>query len=339
MDRIFQKLCEMLDSGKDGAIVTIVSGSGSTPRSAGARMLVGRDGGCLGTIGGGVVEFEAKKIALRLIEKRQSAVQSFHLAPNQAADLGMVCGGKVSVFFQYISPENRDACRQFREIADICLQEESAWLILDITEGSPWKMGLFRAKEGLRGMEISQTEPLLKNKAVLVEMDGRTYYSEPLVKAGKVYLFGGGHVAQETVPVLSHLDFSCTVLDDREEFANKKVFPQAKEIFVCDYGHIGDYVSITEEDYVIIMTRGHLSDLEVQAQVLLCHPYYVGIMGSRHKIAAVTKKLLEQGFSSEEINRCHMPIGTAIQAETPAEIAISIAGELIQERARKKQER
>ena len=82
-----------------------------------------------------------------------------------------------------------------------------------------------------------------------------------------------------------------------------------------------------------VMTRGHQFDYYVQRQALAAKPRYIGVMGSRSKIKVTTEKLMADGFSEEEIGFCHMPIGTRILAETPAEIAVSIAGELIKVRA------
>ena len=140
-------------------------------------------------------------------------------------------------------------------------------------------------------------------------------------------------MARDLVPVLAHVGFRCVVMDDREAFANPRVFPQAERTVVGDMEHISDYVDIRPRDYVCVMTRGHQFDYYVQKQAMALHPYYIGIMGSRNKIRVVTDKLLADGFSLEEIQRCHMPIGIDIGAETPAEIAISITGELIAQRA------
>ena len=338
MYKIFQEASERLESGQDAVLVTIIDGSGSAPRGAGAKMLVSENGDCLGTIGGGAVEYEAAKKASEVLRRKKSLILNYSLAPGQAADLGMICGGRITVYFQFLSREDAKVRMICRKLKDMCQGEEGAWMILEITKEDSWNMGIYTKKQGLWGMEGSLGDLPLKNRAVFLREKSRCLYSEPLLPSGKVYVFGGGHVAQETVPVLSHLDFSCVVLDDRAEFASPERFPGAGEVLVCDFSRIGDYVTITEEDYVIIMTRGHLSDLQVQAQVLKRRPYYIGIMGSRRKIAAVTEKLLEQGFTEEEIAGCHMPVGNDIQAETPAEIAISIAGELIQERARRKQD-
>lgn len=96
---------------------------------------------------------------------------------------------------------------------------------------------------------------------------------------------------------------------------------------------IGDYVAIRPQDYVCVMTRGHQYDYYVQKQALALKPCYLGVMGSKNKICVVTERLLADGFSAEEIQSCHMPIGLAIHAETPAEIAVSVAGEMIALRA------
>ena len=157
---------------------------------------------------------------------------------------------------------------------------------------------------------------------------------EQIVTGGKVYVFGGGHVAQELVPVLAHVGFRCVVMDDRQEFADPALFPAAEQVVLGDFHRISDFLTIGAEDYVCVMTRGHAGDTIVQAQVLKCHPCYCGVIGSRHKAAGVRKVLKEEyGLTEDELNQVTTPIGLSIQAETPAEIAVSIAAQMIQHRA------
>jgi xanthine dehydrogenase accessory factor len=174
-----------------------------------------------------------------------------------------------------------------------------------------------------------QEKGLFANRGVQVEISGRKYYSEPLTKSGRVYIFGGGHISQELAPLLSHLGFNCFVFDSLSKFANKELFPTADGVVVGDFDDIFASVDITKKDYVVIMTRGHRYDLAVQAQALRCSPRYIGVIGSRAKIAIVSKKLRELGFAQEEIDSVHSPIGIDIKADTPAEIAVSITAELI----------
>ena len=158
-------------------------------------------------------------------------------------------------------------------------------------------------------------------------------YTEPVVRAGRVYLFGGGHVGQALVPVLAKVGFRVTVLDNREALAKKETFPAAEEVIFADFGHINEKVSLTADDYVVIMTPGHQGDYTVLEQVLRTKTRYVGCIGSRHKIARTQQLLREAGISEEAIAGVHSPIGLPIGAETPEEIAIIIAAEMIRCRA------
>lgn len=346
MKELFEELEAVLKKNEDCVLVTIIASSGSTPRGAGSRMLVKKDGSIRGTVGGGAVEYQSIQTALETLKNKTSHARGFTLTRNQVADIGMVCGGNVVVYFQYIRPGDEEFISFCEKVKSALLKDEDSWLWLDITDETCWRMGLYSQSTGIvagDGREIAlisqiaegEESALFMNKAVQREAGGRKFYTEPLVQAGTVYIFGGGHVAQELVPVLTHVGFRCVVMDDREAFANPVVFPEAKAAIVGDLQRIEDYIQVRECDYICIMTRGHQYDYYVQKQALSLKPCYIGIMGSRNKIKVVTEKLMEDGFSREEVEACHMPVGIEIYAETPAEIAISIAGELIAVRAKR----
>ena len=163
-------------------------------------------------------------------------------------------------------------------------------------------------------------------------------YEETRKKNGRVFVFGGGHVAQQLVPMLAKVDFRCIVIEDRPDFARPELFEgKAEEIRLIDMNGIAALqTEITADDYICIMTRGHKNDYQVQAQMLKSKACYIGVIGSRHKIAGVNAKLAADGFSAEDIGRITTPIGLAIEAETPAEIAVSIAAQMIKVRAEKR---
>lgn len=338
MREILEKMKECLQGGRDTALVSVIAGSGSTPRGSGARMLVMEDKSSIGTIGGGNVEYMAQKMAADVLAKRVSFSRGYHLVPNQAADLGMVCGGDVTVYFQFISGGNEDMLTLcLALLAQLDLDEDS-WIITDITDETAWSMGMYSQSKGLVGLTIDgELDPLLGTKGLQATVGGRRYYSEPLVQAGTVYVFGGGHVAQETVPVLAHLGFRCVVLDDREDFATPALFPDAVETILCDFGKLADHVSLTSRDYAVVMSRGHLSDYVIERQLLRGEAGYIGVMGSRKKTASINAKLYAEGFTEEDTARIHTPIGLKIGAETPAEIAISVAAEMIMVRAARRE--
>ncbi len=149
-----------------------------------------------------------------------------------------------------------------------------------------------------------------------------------------VYIFGGGHVGLALEPILRHIGFFTTVLDDREEFANKKRFPRAGAVKVIkdmDRGFEG--LSCNEDTFVVIVTRGHQGDYQILREALKQKTKYVGMIGSRTKNQMIFDKLREEGVSQDLIDRVYAPIGERIYAETPEEIGISIAAEIIKVRA------
>lgn len=117
----------------------------------------------------------------------------------------------------------------------------------------------------------------------ILELDGKTYYAEEFCYDGKVYLFGGGHLAQELVPVLHHLDFCCIVLDDREEYVDKALFPDAGQTMLVDFTKLDEILSIRKNDYLVIVTRGHRCDADAEAFALRTGASYIGVVGSRRK--------------------------------------------------------
>jgi xanthine dehydrogenase accessory factor len=122
-------------------------------------------------------------------------------------------------------------------------------------------------------------------------------------------------------------------MDDRPQFAATELFPEAKRVIHGGYEDIGRYVEIGPADFVVIMTHGHASDYVVQKQAMLAAPAYIGVIGSKNKVKVIGERLTAEGFSPQQIASVHAPIGLPIKAETPAEIAVSIAAELIRVRA------
>ncbi|MFD2305251.1 XdhC family protein [Enterococcus termitis] len=336
MREIFEQLAKAINQQQDTVLVTVISSSGSTPRSEGARMLISDSGRIAGTIGGGAVEFRAEQLAKEVLKTRTAIQETFILAPNDVADLGMICGGNVEVLFQFLSyqePSNLEICNLFQEYN---AKNQQCWLISEIGEKPSNRISLYDKASILSSSDLQGLkEADIKQGISIVSSEGGTFLVESLLQTGKVYIFGGGHVAQALVPVLKRLAFYCVVLDDRAELLTAEYFPDADQSIVVDLKHIEETIHVTADDYMVIMTRGHQFDFEVTRQLLPMKPYYIGVMGSKHKIAVQIKRLKESGFEASEIERINMPIGLKIKAETPAELAISVAGELIIKRSEK----
>ena len=327
MKTMLNTMGEKLSAGEDLVLVTVIASSGATPRGAGARMLVNRAGRICGTIGGGAVEYRSQQIAAKVLEEKTSLGHDFTLTKDDVQNLGMICGGACNVFFHYLPAGDahtltlcEKAAAEFRKGTDL-------WLLTDV--GAAGKMGLYTPGSGFWGIDVPENLTLSRHPERIGNI-----FAEQINSSGRVYVFGGGHVAQELVPVLSHVGFRCVVMDDRAEFTKLDLFPGAEKVICGDLRNISDYMTIGSEDYVCVMTRGHAYDTVVQAQVLRCRPTYCGVIGSAFKAAGVRKTLKEEyGLLDDELDLVTTPIGLNIKGETPAEIAISIAAQMILRRA------
>lgn len=327
MKKLLKIMGEKLRAGENLVLVTVIASSGATPRGAGARMLVGREGRIYGTIGGGAVEYRSEHIAAEQLAKRASLEHDFTLTKDDVQNLGMICGGDVKVFFHYIPAGDANAIAVSDEAGARFERGDSFWLVSDLAhDGALSVADKASAPEWLL--------PHLSGHPQRVKDEEHDIFAEQLNSSGRVYIFGGGHVAQALEPVLTNIGFRCVVMDDRPDFTRRELFPTAEEIKLIDFGNIAASVNITGEDYVCVMTRGHVFDTVVQSQILPLRPYYVGVIGSRAKAAGVRRQLIENyGVSEADCDIVTTPIGLDIGAETPAEIAISIAAQLIAVRA------
>ncbi|MDR3148300.1 MAG: XdhC family protein [Treponema sp.] len=326
---LFTTILNKTESGQDTVLVTIAAETGSSPRSAGAHMLCAGEGRVWGTIGGGTLEYRALELAGELLARRQSGWERYRLRPNDEEDLGMLCGGDVEVWFHFIPGGDRDTMRLVEELLRRLERDEDTWLFADLGGSADWTLySAGQVPEGLSGDEI---RALARNRPVLLNSGGRRLYGEPLNFAGKVFIFGGGHVAQALAPLLDGVDFRCVIFDNREEFVGPERFPTAYRLVTGDYNNIAHSVEVGPRDYLVIMT--HAFDIPVLRQLINKDWAYLGLIGSRGKIAAVKQRLSSEGVDGKKLDRLSAPIGMRIHSETPAEIAISIAGELILRRA------
>ena len=307
MNGIFTTLLYEMEKHHDTVLCTIIADSGSTPRGKGAQMLVGETGLLSGTIGGGAVEGGAIALGQTLLRERRSAVHEYKLRHNDGEDIGMVCGGDVTVHLQFIAAGDP----VWKELAGSVLHR------------------IARRQQGALVLALDGGAPALQDAP---ETDS-AHIALPLPIDERAILFGAGHCSLALCPLLTTVGFRVTVVDDRPELVTKERFPTADAVICCDLERVTETVSIGEEDYVVVMTNGHSHDYEVQEQVLRGRLAYIGVIGSRAKTAAVNAKLRAAGVPEEAIASVHTPIGTAIKAVTPEEIAVSIAGEMIYVRA------
>ncbi len=175
-------------------------------------------------------------------------------------------------------------------------------------------------------------EEVLKGRGAQYEreLDGRRIVRRFEPKE-RLILLGGGHIARPLCRLGSMLDFEVTVVDDRPSFANSSRFPDAAKVLCSSFEKAIRDLALKSGDYVCVITRGHRYDGECLRAILAgTEVLYLGMIGSKRRVAGLLHQLEEEGFDPERLSRIHSPIGLKIGAKTPAEIAVSICAEIIE---------
>lgn len=154
-------------------------------------------------------------------------------------------------------------------------------------------------------------------------------YVEPVLPIPVLYLFGAGHVAHNVYKVARIAGFDVVVVDDREPYANRERFPDAREVVVEDFDQSLSKLGPTESSYIVIVTRGHRDDMRVLRWAVQTPARYVGMIGSKRKVITIYKELQNEGVSPALFDKVMAPIGLEIGAVTPEEIAVSVVAEMI----------
>ncbi len=154
-------------------------------------------------------------------------------------------------------------------------------------------------------------------------------FVEPVLPPASLYIFGAGHVSINLYKIAGNAGFDVTVVDDRETYANRERFPNAKEVIAEDFDKALARLAPSESSYLVIVTRGHRDDMRVLRWAVQTPARYVGMIGSKRKTITIFQELTKEGLAPELFERVHAPVGLDIGAITPEEIAVAITAELI----------
>lgn len=272
----------------------VIANEGSSPGRKGFKMLVTKSG-MHGTIGGGIMEHKLVEFAESLLGKPSFEPFIKHQIHDKSApkdQSGMICSGRQTIAFYDINTD-------FLPLANQIITEENFKItytscgINTICQNPEWS--------------FTETNALLE----------------------KVYVIGGGHVGLALSEVLSKLDFEIHMLDHRENLntMEQNHFVQSKE--VIEFEQIGQYVPEGSDVYVVIMSFGYRTDDIIIRKLINKDFKYIGLLGSKEKIATLFQNMIDDGFDKEKIATVYAPIGIDIKSETTQEIAISVAAQLI----------
>ncbi len=198
-----------------------------------------------------------------------------------------------------------------------CMKKDGQW----ITDGDVWTPYLEQLDE------IEETK--------VIQTGGVRILTEVFQKSPRLIILGAGHVSCPTAKIGKILGFHVTVMDDREEFLTRERFPDADLLIQGSFEELSERIPVYENAYYVVVTRGHKGD-SVCARQILKRPYaYFGMIGSRTKVKLTRERLLEEGFTEEQLDTIHAPIGLPIGGQLPEEIAVSIMAEIVQEKNRR----
>lgn len=154
-------------------------------------------------------------------------------------------------------------------------------------------------------------------------------FLEPILPPAMLYIFGAGHVALNLSRIAGLAGFDVTIIDDRENYASRERFPEAKAVIAQDFEQAMPSITPNESSSIVIVTRGHRDDMRILRWAVQTRARYVGMIGSKRKIITIFRELTQEGIPAHRFERVHAPVGLDIGAITPEEIAVAITAELI----------
>lgn len=301
-----------LQNGDQVALLAVLQSEGSSPGRQGFKMMVsGQE--MAGSIGGGIMEHKLVELARNLLSQTQNQpvlkkqIHSKEAPQNQS---GMICSGEQTVALYFLTQNHLPEIEQLLET----LQQREFGLLTLTHEGF-----LFEKRQA----QAEQFTFSVQNHTVW-------RFTEKMPIKDTIYLIGGGHVSLALSYILQFLNFDIHLFDDRAGLNTFKENQFVTSKTITPYSEIAQLIPEGDQTYVVIMTFGYRTDKEVLKALLGKDFGYLGLLGSKAKIEQLFLELATEGFSAAAIKKVYAPIGLQIKSQTPEEIAISIAAQIIQ---------
>ena len=321
--KILSACMEILKDKASACLVAVISHTGSVPGDEKALMLVKGDGKTQGSVGGGALEMEAMAQARKVMEEGQARHMEARLTPEMG---GLPCGGSASLLLlplkQGAGPELFLLENLLKDLGERCSTGFQVSFSHEREEEMEKRSKAFpcriRILEGPAFFLREESPP--SSVSFFIRLEPQT----------RLLIFGAGHIAQALCPMALAAGFDPGIFDDRNDYLGTISFPENVPVHSIEsFKGCMEGLSITPSTWILIATYGHNHDHVVLEQALNTQARYIGMVGSRRKREALFAKLRAEGFGEEALSRVHCPVGLAIGAQTPGEIAVSILGEMI----------
>lgn len=330
MNEWIVELSDLAAAGERAVLVTVAGIRGSAPREIGAKMIV-TSKETIGTIGGGQLEFQSTRIAVNMLDDRQTTLRSFPLGTS----MGQCCGGVVEILFEPV-PDGMPAW--LRDLSALHGQRTPAMIATRMSRSTPAKL-IVTADEVFGGAAGAPDSPLVgKARNLLVDQpratrDVQELYEPVVASDFNIAVFGAGHVGTAVVHALSALDCNIRWVDSR-----RKIFralpANVRAIETRDPAL--EVAAMPPNSFYLVMTHSHAMDFEICDRILRRRDArYCGLIGSMSKRRRFEKRYRQQGMTQPLIDQLTCPIGVdGISGKKPAEIAVAAAAEVLTLRER-----
>jgi xanthine dehydrogenase accessory factor len=336
---VHQAIVDRADRRQAFALAVVFRDQGHTPRKAATKALIDAAGVISGTIGGGAVEAEAQRRAVVAIRTGCPAVFEFALDGESAAAIEPVCGGSMRILLDPTAANQRAVYAQ----AAAARRQRQSGVLVTLLEHAPdphvsacWVAAASAATAGVFPGAETICACLADGTARHVVQDATATGArlealvEPLLPPPLLVIAGGGHVGQAVALQAGLVGFEVLVIDDRPEFTDPGLFPAGVATRCTHIAGELARLALGPDTFVVIVTRGHQQDEQVLAACIRRPAAYIGMIGSRRKVALLRASLCEAGIASAaDLDRVYAPIGLDIGAQTVPEIATSIVAQLV----------
>lgn len=315
------------DAGFGVALATVIATWGSSPRPAGSQLVVDEQSRMVGSVSGGCVEGAVVEAALGVIESGEPVVLDFGVSDEMAWEVGLACGGEIQIFVERFAQSNSQSSPEanwFEALLAKRARKEPVVLSLDLETGARQ----VRQPVGEDPERISAIQEVLRTDTPrILEDEGQRLFLQPFNPPLRLVIVGAVHIAQPLAQMAAETGYEVIVVDPRSAFSSEARFPHTRlerrwpDVALQD-------MELDGRTAVVTLTHDPKLD-DPALRVALSSPvFYVGCLGSQRTQARRLERLREAGFDDETLGRIHGPVGLDIGARSPAEIAVSILGEV-----------
>lgn len=314
---------DWIGSGQPVAIATVTRTWGSAPRPTGSQMAVRGDGAFAGSVSGGCVEGAVISEAQAALKDGKTRNLSFGVSNEEAWSVGLACGGTIEI---HVAPATASGLREALAQTDRARRENRPVVLASDLRGDKTRV-LFPDEGGDDLLSIAAQDAARRDQSGLVEHDGANWFLTVFNPPLDLVIVGAVHIAQPLVAMATLAGYLVRVIDPRTHFASQERFPGATLSHEWPDEALAQS-PLTARCALVALTHDPKLDDPALSAALRSPAFYVGALGSRKTHAKRLERLAANGFSQAELARIHAPIGLAIGARSPAEIAVSIMAEI-----------